>query len=57
MHLVRALRGTNPQQITAKIVADASAYNQAVPDYGFQRDPLRPLSGSYFGYLIRAALF
>lgn len=49
--------GLTPQQITAKIVADASAYNQAVPDYGFQGDPLRPISGSYFGYLIRAALY
>lgn len=25
--------------------------------YGFQGDPLRPITGKYYGYLIRAALY
>ena len=33
------------------------AYNQATPGYGFQGDPLRPISGKYYGYLIRAGLY
>jgi subtilisin len=38
-------------------VADAAAYSQANPGYGFQGDPLRPISGRYYGYLIRAGLY
>ena len=44
-------------QIVSKIVADAAAYNRANTGYGFQGDPLRPLSGKYYGYLIRAGLY
>jgi subtilisin family serine protease len=46
-----------PAQIIQKIVTDATAYNTANPSYGFQGDPLRPISGKYYGYLIRAALY
>jgi subtilisin len=49
--------GLTPQQITEKIVADAAAYNTANPGYGFEGDPLRPESGKYYGYLIRAAQY
>lgn len=49
--------GLTPAQITQKIVADAAAYNNAHPEYGFVGDPLRPVAGKYFGYLIRAALY
>jgi hypothetical protein len=31
-----------------------SAPNQANPGYGFQGDPLRPITGEYYSYLIRA---
>jgi subtilisin len=48
--------GLTPAQINAKIVGDAAAYNQANPGYGFQGDPLRPIAGKYYGYLIRAGL-
>jgi subtilisin len=41
----------------AKIVSDAAAYNQAHPEYGFQGDPLRPISGKYYGYVIRVAQY
>ena len=48
-----------PQQIVDKIVSDAARYNNAKRNsgYGFQDDPLRPISGKYYGYLIRAALY
>jgi subtilisin family serine protease len=49
--------GLTPGQIVSKIVADAQAYNTANPGYGFQGDPLRPISGKYYGYLIRAGLY
>ena len=49
--------GLTPKQIVSKIVADARSYSQANPGYGFQGDPLRPIIGKYYGYLIRAALY
>jgi subtilisin len=52
-----ACAGLNPLQIVRKIVSDAAAYNNAHPDYGFQGDPLRPRSGEYHGYLVRAGLY
>ena len=51
-----ACTGT-PAQIIQKIVADTAAYNTTNPNYGFQGDPLHPISGKYYGYLIRAALY
>ena len=49
--------GLTPPQIVQKIVADAAAYNQANPGYGFLGDPLEPITGKYYGYLIRAGLY
>jgi subtilisin family serine protease len=49
--------GLTPAQIIQKIVADAAAYNNSHPEYGFAGDPLRPVEGKYYGYLIRAALY
>ena len=51
--------GLTPRQIVQKIVADAAAYNTSRKgtDYGFQGDPLRPISGKHYGYLIRAGLY
>ena len=47
--------------IIQKVRADAAAYNQANPGFGFKGDPLRPVSGRtgsrYYGYLIRAAAY
>jgi hypothetical protein len=42
-----------------KIVSDAAAYNNSKngTGYGFQGDPLRPISGKYYGYLIRAGVY
>jgi hypothetical protein len=36
---------------------DDAAYNNANPSYGFTGDPLRPITGKYYGYLIRAGLY
>ena len=51
--------GLSPRQIIQKMVADAVAYNTAKKNvgYGFQGDPLRPISSKYFGYLVRAAQY
>ena len=51
--------GLTPRQVIQKIVSDAASYNSARKNagYGFQGDPLRPISGKYFGYLIRAAQY
>jgi subtilisin len=55
--LTNQCSGLTPPQIIQKIVADARAYNEANPGYGFQGDPLRPIGGKYYGYLIRAGLY
>ena len=34
-----------------------AGYNTAHPDYGYVGDPLRPLDGRYYGYLIYAGLY
>jgi subtilisin len=49
--------GLGPPQIIRKIIGDAATYNTAHPDYGFAGDPLRPINGKYYGYLIRAGLY
>jgi subtilisin len=49
--------GLTPAQIIEKMRSDAEVYNNANPGYGFVGDPLRPVSGKYYGYLIRAALY
>jgi subtilisin len=45
------------EEATAKILHDAASYNTAHPAYGYLGDPLRPQGGSYYGYLVRAALY
>jgi len=41
-------------QIVQMLRADADTYNNANTGYGFTGDPLRPVSGKYFGYLTTA---
>lgn len=48
-----ACTGT-PAQIASKLRADAQSYTTGTPSYGFVGDPTRPVSGKYFGYLVRA---
>ena len=53
-----ACQGLTAAQIVQKLRGDAERYNTTKgKDYGFLGDQLRPLSGSYYGYLIRAALY
>jgi subtilisin len=49
--------GLTPAQIVQKIGAGAAGYNTKKLSYGFVGDPLRPISGKYYGYLIRAGLY
>jgi subtilisin family serine protease len=44
----------SPAQIAAKLRADAQAVTSGSPGYGFNGDPTRPVSGRYYGYLVRA---
>jgi subtilisin family serine protease len=47
-----------PADIIQKVRADAQAYSQASPFYGFTGDPLHvPVSGHYYGYLLRPGLY
>jgi subtilisin len=49
--------GKTPAQIMSLITGDAAAYNQADTGYGFVGDPANPISGKYYGWLIRAGLY
>jgi subtilisin family serine protease len=51
-----ACRG-RPSQVVGKLRSDAERYNLANPAYGFAGDPIRPVTGKYYGYLIRAGLY
>jgi subtilisin family serine protease len=47
--------GSSPSQVMQKLRRDAQAYNTRTDTgYGFLGDPLRPVSGKYFGFLLRA---
>ena len=54
-----ACAGLTPPQIIQKIIGDAAAYNTDKKNggYGFEGDPLRPVSGKYYGYLIHAGSY
>ncbi|HEX8646908.1 MAG TPA: S8 family serine peptidase [Thermoleophilaceae bacterium] len=47
-----------PAETIQKLIADAEAYTQANPSYGFTGDPLRPVNSStHYGWLVRAGLY
>jgi subtilisin family serine protease len=48
--------GTPPETIQ-KLVSDAAAHTQANPGWGFTGDPLRPVTGRHYGYLVRPGLY
>jgi hypothetical protein len=50
-----ACAGLTPSQIIQQIRSDAAAYNTAHPSYGFTGDPLHPVSGRYYGFLLGIA--
>ena len=43
--------GLTPAEVAGKLRADAEGHTTGVPFFGFSGDPLRPLTGAYFGYL------
>jgi subtilisin len=52
-----ACRGLSAPQIIAKIVADAATYTLKHPGFAYMGDPLHPVTGRYYGYLIRAGVY
>ena len=46
-----------PAETIQKLRADAEAYSLAEPGFGFTGDPLRPVTGRYYGHLLRAGLY
>jgi subtilisin family serine protease len=48
---------SDPTATMTTILADAAAYNGAHPEYGFSGDPLRPVAGRYYGYLLNAGIY
>jgi subtilisin len=50
--------GSSPAAVMRKLLRDAEAYNTRTdPTYGFAGDPLRPVAGKHFGFLLRAGLY
>jgi subtilisin len=50
--------GGGPAQVIQKLRRDAESYNERDDTgYGFVGDPLRSVSGKYFGFLVRAGLY
>jgi Subtilase family len=45
--------GLSPAGVIQKLRADAQTKSEADSGYGFAGDPLRPVTGRYFGYLTR----
>jgi hypothetical protein len=37
------------------VQADTGGYNQSHRDHGYEGDPLRPLPGQFYGFLVTAA--
>jgi subtilisin len=46
-----------PAETIQKLRSDAAAWTTATPSWGFTGDPKHPITGKYFGYLIRAGLY
>jgi subtilisin family serine protease len=46
-----------PAETIQKLRADAEAHSLADPGFGFTGDPLRPVTGRYYGHLLRAGLY
>lgn len=48
---------SRPRATMARILGDARDYNRAHPRYGYMGDPLRPIAGRYYGWLVNAGLY
>ncbi|HEY7600311.1 MAG TPA: S8 family serine peptidase [Candidatus Limnocylindrales bacterium] len=45
--------GLAPAEVIQRMRADAAAWAQSNPGYGFVGDPSQPIAGRYYGYLVR----
>jgi subtilisin family serine protease len=52
-----ACRGRTGVQVAAQVLAHAAAANLAHPAFGYVGDPLRPLAGRFYGFLIDAGAY
>jgi subtilisin family serine protease len=50
-------RGLAPRDIVRRVVADTARYNVRHRTWGYNGDPLHPIDGRYYGWMIRAALY
>jgi subtilisin len=48
--------GLSPAQIVSRMRSDSQSYNQANQGFGFIGDPLHPLSGRDYGYLVHVGI-
>ena len=54
---VGSCSATDPAANIQKLRSDASSYNSGRSAYGYVGDPLRPVTGKYFGFLTTADLY
>jgi subtilisin len=51
----RRCRSGRPARNLLTVQADTARYNLSHPSYGYQGDPLRPVPGRFYGFLVTAA--
>jgi subtilisin family serine protease len=49
--------GLSAKATIRKVINDTTRYNTKNPTWGFQGDPLRPVIGKYYGWLLQAGLY
>jgi hypothetical protein len=52
-----ACRGQTGRQIIDRVLLRTAAANLAAPAYGYIGDPLRPLAGRYYGFLVAEGVY
>jgi subtilisin family serine protease len=48
---------SDPTATMSRILNDTTAYNVANPAYGFDGDPLHPVAGRHYGYLLNTGIY
>jgi subtilisin family serine protease len=49
--------GLSAKETLRKVVNETARYNTRHPSWGFSGDPLRPVTGKYYGWLLQAGLY
>ena len=49
--------GLSAKATIRKVINDTTRYNTKNPTWGFSGDPLRPVTGKYYGWLLQAGLY